>query len=549
MRNLKALSPDLLAGLAIAGLVLPESVAYAGIAGVPPLCGLLGAIAGLAVYALFGSSRFAIVAATSSSAAVLAAALHSINGASDAHVLELSAGMVLMTGVLFMLCSLLRLGRMAQYIARSVVRGFTLGVALVIIVRQLAKMFGLHATQRAFGPLLLELLQRHAQWQLPSVMIGIAALAVLVVLLRWPRVPSTLVVLVLGVAAMTMLGERSAGVALVGNIDLAAVRLRFPALDIGEWKQSVELAVALLLILFAESYGAVRSCALRHGDAIEVNRELLALGAANVAAGLLQGVPVGAGYSATYTNESLGARSKLAGLVAALGVGAALLFLRPWVARIPEPVLAAIVIFAMRHAASFKPLRPYLVWKRDRLVTGVAIAAVLVFGVLDGLLVAVAVSLGSLIRRLSEPHLSVLGRLDGGHDFVSVRAHPDAVAVPGILILRPEEPLFFANVDAVLDSAVAHLAAARGVHTLVLSLEEAPDLDGTAIEALGQFAEQVQRNACTLRLARLKDPVVEVLTIAALPGLTGAALSGASVDAVVSASQAARGSQPQPVLR
>jgi SulP family sulfate permease len=549
MRNLKALSPDLLTGLAIAGLVLPESVAYAGIAGVPPLCGLLGAIAGLAVYALFGSSRFAIVAATSSSAAVLAAALHSINGASGARALELSAGMVLMTGVLFMLCSLLRLGRMAQYIARSVVRGFTLGVALVIIVRQLAKMFGLHATQRAFGPLLLELLQRHAEWQRPSVMIGIAALAVLVVLLRWPRVPSTLVVLVLSVAAMTMLGEGSAGVALVGNIDLAAVRLRFPALDIGEWKQSVELAVALLLILFAESYGAVRSCALRHGDAIEVNRELLALGAANVAAGLLQGVPVGAGYSATYTNESLGARSKLAGLVAALGVGAALLFLRPWVARIPEPVLAAIVIFAMRHAASFKPLRPYLVWKRDRLVTGVAIAAVLVFGVLDGLLVAVAVSLGSLIRRLSEPHLSVLGRLDGGHDFVSVRAHPDAVAVAGILILRPEEPLFFANVEAVLDSAVAHLAAARGVHTLVLSLEEAPDLDGTAIEALGQFAEQVQRNACTLLLARLKDPVVEVLTIAALPGLTGAALSGASVDAVVNAAQAARGSQPQPVLR
>jgi SulP family sulfate permease len=182
-------------------------------------------------------------------------------------------------------------------------------------------------------------------------------------------------------------------------------------------------------------------------------------------------------------------------------------------------------------------------------VTAVAIAAVLVFGVLDGLLVAVAVSLGSLIRRLSEPHLSVLGRLDGGHDFVSVRAHPDAVAVPGILILRPEEPLFFANVEAVLDSAVAHLAAARGVHTLVLSLEEAPDLDGTAIEALGQFAEQVQRNACTLLLARLKDPVVEVLTIAALPGLTGAALSGASVDAVVNAAQAARGSQPQPVLR
>ena len=187
-------------------------------------------------------------------------------------------------------------------------------------------------------------------------------------------------VLVLGVAGMGLLGEHAAGVALVGNIDLAEVRVRIPLLDMDEWKQATELSVALLLILFAESYGAVRSCALRHGDSIDVNRELVALGLANVAAGLVQGLPVGAGYSATYTNESLGARSRLAGFVAALGVAGALCFLRPWVAQIPEPVLAAIVIFAMRHAASLKPLRPYLVWKRDRWVTVIAIVAVLVFG-------------------------------------------------------------------------------------------------------------------------------------------------------------------------
>ncbi len=548
MRDLKSHWPDLLAGLAISGLILPEAVAYAGIAGVPPLCGLLGAIAGLTVYALFGSSRYAIVAATSSSAAVLAAALRSIPGMTSVHSLEFSGAMVLTAGLLFMVCSALRLGRMAQYIARSVVRGFTLGVALVIIVRQLAKLCGLHATHTAIGPLLLEWLQRHAEWHLPSVVIGVAALGLLVLLQRWPRVPGTLVVLVLGVACIVWLGDRATGVGLVGPIDPSEVRLRIPQLDIDEWKQVVELAIALMLILFAESYGAVRSCALRHGDTIQVNRELLALGAANVAAGLLQGVPVGAGYSATYTNESLGARSKLAGLVAALGVGAALWLLLGWVAQIPEPVLAAIVIFAMRHAVSFRPLRPYLVWKRDRLMTGIAIAAVLVFGVLDGLLVAIAVSLVQLIRRLSEPRLNALGHIGNGRDFVSIKAHPAALAVPGFLILRPEEPLFFANVEAVLDSAVAQLATARNVHTLILSLEESPDLDGTAIEALGQFAAQVQGSGCTLRVARLKDPAFDVLSVAALPGLTGGALSGASVDAVVGAAQAERSGQPQPVL-
>lgn len=544
---MKGYWPDLLAGLAVSGLVLPEAVAYAGIAGVPPLSGLLGAVAGLTVYALFGSSRYAIVAATSSSAAVLAGALHSIAGLPGAHALELSAGMVLMAGLLFMACSALQLGGLAQYIARPVVRGFSLGIAVVITAKQLAKLCGLHAVNTALGPLLIELFQRRAQWQTVSVLVGLVALALLVLLRRWPRIPSTLLVLVLGVVCLPLLGAHGASVALVGKIELADVHLGLPPLQLEEWTRVAELSVALMLILFAESYGAVRSCALRHGDPINVNRELLALGVANMAAGLLQGVPVGAGYSATYTNESLGARSRLAGVAAAASVGAALCFLQPWVARIPEPVLAAIVIFAMRHAASIE-LRPYLVWKRDRLVMVTAVAAVLVLGVLNGLIVAIAVSLVMLIRKLSQPRLSVLGRLAGGHDFVSTRARPDVVMVPGLLILRPEEPLFFANVEAVLDSAAARLATVPSTHTLVLSLEESPDLDGTAVEALGQFAAQVRRSACELRLARLKDPVLEVLTTAALPGMTGAALSGASVDAVVSAVQASRGSQSPPVL-
>jgi MFS superfamily sulfate permease-like transporter len=535
--------PDLLAGLAISGLVLPEAVAYAGIAGLPPLSGLVGAVVGLGVYAAFGSSRFAIVAATSSSAAVLASALHSLAGSPEAQAFAFAAAIVVMAGLLFMLCSALQLGRLAQYIARPVVRGFSLGIAVVIITRQFAKLCGLRAVHTALGPLLIELLQRRAQWQTVSLIIGLVALALLVLLRRWPRIPSTLVVLVLGVASIPLLGAHAASVALVGKIELSQVQLRLPHLQVEEWTHAAELSVALMLILFAESYGAVRSCALRHGDPINVNRELLALGAANMAAGLFQGVPVGAGYSATYTNESLGARSRLAGVVAALGVAAALVFLQPWVARIPEPVLAAIVIFAMRHAASLKPLRPYLVWKRDRVVMVTAVAAVLLLGVLNGLIVAIAVSLAMLLRNLSQPRLSVLGRLGGGHDFVSTEVHPDAVSVPGLLILRPEEPLFFVNVEAVLDSAAARLATARSTHTLVLSLEESPDLDGTAVEALGQFAVQVRSGACELRLARLKDPVFEVLSKAALPGLTGAALSGGSVDAVVAAALAAHGSQ------
>lgn len=530
---MKPFWPDLITGVSIAGLVLPEAVAYAGIAGVPPLAGLVSAVAGLLCYAALGTSRFAIVAATSSSAAVLAGALHSLPGVSGEHALMYSAAMILMAGCMFLTASALRLGRMAQFIARPVVRGFTLGLAVIITVRQLAKMSGVHTVNSALVPLLAELLRRHAQWHGPSLLLGAAALLLLVALLRWPRLPGTLIVIALSVVALPALGAGGAGIALVGPIELAGLHPHLPALEPQEWFRAAELAVALMLILFAESYNSVRACALRHGDAISVNRELLALGAGNLAAGLLQGVPVGAGYSATSANEALGARSRIAGLAAAICVGAVLWLLRPEVARIPEPVLAAIVIFAMRHAVSLEPLRPYLSWKRDRLVMSVAVAAVLVFGVLDGLLVAIAASLALLIRELTQPRISVLGRLGDSHDFIRVGVHPDVQVLPDVLILRPEEPLFFANVEAVLDSAAEQLAAAPGVHTLVLSLEESPDVDGTVIEALGEFAVRVHGGGRMLRLARLKDPVLAVLTQAALPGLTGPALSGSSVDAVI----------------
>jgi sulfate permease, SulP family len=532
---LKRIGPDVAAGLSVAGLVLPEALAYAGIAGVPPLSGLLAAIAGLLTYALLGTSRYAIVAATSSSAAVLASALHSLPGVSAGQALQLAAAMVLLTGLLFLLCGVLRLGRMAQFIARPVVRGFTLGLALIITARQLAKLCGFHATQTALGPLLFELYGRRSEWRAASLLLGLAALLLLVLLRRWPRLPGTLAVLVLGGAAAQVLASHGEGVTLVGPIELGTIRAHIPTLGFETWLRTAELAVALMLILFAESYSSMRACALRHGDRLNVNRELLALGASNLVAGLLQGVPVGAGYSATAANESFGARSRLAGGVAALFVAAALGLLRGWVALIPEPVLAAIVIYAMRHAVSIEPLRPYLLWKRDRWVVMTAIAAVLLLGILNGLLAGIAVSLVLLIRELAQPRISALGRMGASHDFIRMGAHPEVQPVPGLLILRPEEPLFFANVEAVLDSAGSRLEAAPAARALVLSLEESPDLDGTCIEVLGEFAAQVTRGGRELRLARLKDPAREALERAALPGLTGAALSGASVDAVVAA--------------
>jgi MFS superfamily sulfate permease-like transporter len=517
-------------------LLLPEAVAYAGIAGLPPAAGLVAAMAGLASYALLGSSRFGIVTATSSSAVVIGSALHAIGGGAVSP--GYASALVALTGILFLAAAALRFGLLAQFIARPVVRGLALGLAVTISVRQLAPLLGVPAQARSLGPLLLELLQRRGEWQPGALGLGCGALLLLVGLHRWPRLPSTLLVIALGVLVAPWFAAIGAPVAAVGRIDFALLQPAWPRLASDEWLRAGELAMALMLILFAESYGSVRACALRHGETVNANRELLALGVANLAAGCLQAAPVGAGYSATLANEALGARTRWAGSVALCAVAAVVLFLRGGLARIPEPVLAVVVIWAMRHAFSLAPMRPYLRWRRDRVVLVVAVAAVLLLGVLDGLLVAIAVSLGLLIRQFAQPQLQALGRVADGHDFAPLHPNAPACPVPGLLVLRPEEPLFFANAEPVLDAARVRLAAEPGVRALVLSLEASPDLDGTAIEALGQFAQAVAAQGRLLRLARLKEPALAVLQLANLPGLPANHLSGSSVDAVVTALQA-----------
>ncbi|HEY2345310.1 MAG TPA: SulP family inorganic anion transporter [Xanthomonadaceae bacterium] len=523
---------DVLAGLSIAGLLLPEAVAYSGIANLPPQAGVIALIVGLSCYGLLGRSRYAIVSATSSSAAVLAAgtlALASLHGVSR---VAIAATMVVLTGALFLIAGAARLGGLSQLVARPVLRGFAFGLACVIAIKQLPHLAGLPALHGDFVPLLLwRLAQSSGLLQPYTLGCGIVALAMLFLGEHVRRVPGCLVVIAIGIAASPWLAQH--GVGLTGRIDLS-LDLAMPAWPSSEqWLPSIELAAALLLILFAESYGSIRTFALRHGDAVDANRDLLVLGVANALSGLLHGMPVGAGYSGTSANETAGARSRMAGLVAACCVLLMVWLLIGFIERIPEPVLAAIVIHAVSRSWRLAVFKPYLQWKRDRIVALSAVVAVLSLGILDGLLAAIAISLAMMLRRLATPRLSVLGRYAGGHDFVNIAAHPQAVEIPGLLILRPEEPLFFANAESIFAIARSHAAERASLRHVILSLEESPDLDSTSLEALADFATSLQARGIALRVARLKDDAREVLTSAALPQLPASALDHFSVaDAV-----------------
>jgi len=531
---------DIIAGLSLAGLLLPEAVAYSSIANLPPQAGVIALFAGLVCYGLIGTSRYAIVAATSSSAAVLAAASASIANGDAGLRLALSIGLVIVTGVFFTAAALARIGSVSDFIAKPVLRGFAFGLAIVIILKQVATIVGVHAMHNNLALFVPELFGQMGAWNRIGGVIAIVALALLFLFARVPRLPGGLLVIGIGIAAGKWLNLQQYGVDVVGTINLQLAAPTLPNLSQAEWLRLGELGLAMVMILYAESYSSIRGFAMKHGDAVSPNRDLMAFGISNLVSGVFQGMPVGAGYSATSANDAAGARSKWAGWCAALAVLAIVLTMLPEIALTPVPVLAAVVIHAVSHTLHPAVFRSYFAWRRDRFVMVAAIVAVLLFGVLDGLLAAIAVSLIMLLRKLAESSVSVLWQLDGGHDFVNSATHPQAQSIPGIIILRPETALFFANAERILTQVRSYIAGTdEHVHTIILSLEESPDLDSSSVEALRDFFVSITALHKQLLFARLKEPAQEVLALAAIPGLLPASLCGLSVDDAVKIAQEA----------
>ncbi|HET8869675.1 MAG TPA: SulP family inorganic anion transporter [Aquabacterium sp.] len=523
---------DVLAGLSLAGLLLPEAVAYAGIGNMPPQAGLVALFAGLLAYGLLGCSRFAMVSATSSSAALLAAAVGSLSIGHLDWRMSLSAGLVGLTGAMFLMGALARLGVASAFIAKPVVRGYTFGLALVIIIRQMPHWLAVPAVGSDPLSLLTQMLADRALWHLPSLGVGLVALAALFGLgRRMPWLPAGLIVMAAGIIAQADTGLAQLGVHPVGTIAFDQITPGVPQLAWSQWLRLGELAFAMVLILYAESYSSIRSLALRHGDPVSPDRDLLALGVANLLSSLFQGMPVGAGYSASAASEAAGAQSRWTGLIAAATVGVMVWLFLPWVAMTPAPVLAAVVIWAVSHTLRWQMLAPYFAWQRDRLVVAAAILAVLVLGVLDGLLLSIGVSLFLTLKGLTDVRLAVLGRLKDSHDFVEQELDPEVHLDPEILVVRPEAPLFFWNAERAVTLLQRQLGRQGAVKAVVLSLEESPDLDGSCVEALRELSVQLLRSGQRLVIARLKSKAYAVLQRAHLPG---AVLTVLSIDEAVS---------------
>jgi MFS superfamily sulfate permease-like transporter len=516
--NNKMRKGDLIAGLSVAGLLLPEAVAYAAIAGLPPQRAIFAGIAGCLVYAMAGQSRFAITSPTSSSAAILAAILASFAIAPEQKPALVTA-VVLLTAAFFILAAMTRLGSLTGLIARPVLRGFSLGLAINIIIKQLPAIAGVSVHAPDIFHLGAGIIASAPQWNWISIGCGTLALVVLLLLKRFPAIPVAFLVLAAGIAASIFLNLPALGVAVVGPIDTNLVAPSLPAFSFDQWSRLAQLALPLAMILFAESWGTISALALRHNDEVSANRELGALGVSNLASALVQGMPVGAGFSAGSASEAAGALTRWTSVVASIGLAMLIAFASPLVAKMPQPVLAAVVIAALVHALNPAPLLRLLKLRRDFNLAIAAAISVLVLGVLNGMLVAVVLSLAMVIHRLASPRVARLARLGDSRDYVDASRHADAKIDPDVAIWRPAEPLLFANAEAIFRYIESQTHNNDAVRAVIVSLEESFDLDSTALEVIASFDAVMAKSGKQLLLARVHDHVRDALVSAGLADL------------------------------
>jgi high affinity sulfate transporter 1 len=482
-------------------------MAYAGIAGVPPQMGLYAALAGMFIYAIFGTSCQLAVTSTSSSAAMLAALVAPIAAGDQVQYALLASAAAVVAGLIFVVGGLLKLGSVSEFISKPVLKGFVFGLALTIMVKQAHKLTGISGGQGNFF---------HQSWRVITSLkemnlwtLAVAAIAVAVMFLLGavaPRVPSALVVLVLGTVAVPLLGLERHGVEVVGTIHAGMPTLRLPRIGEDGWADLFMGAIGIVLVLTAEALAAARTFAAKHRYEINPNQELFAMGAANVASGLAGGIIVGGGMSGTAANDAGGARTQLSTITASLSVGLTLAFLMPLLRNLPEAVLGAIVVHAVAHLADVATLKHYAELRTGSIWAAlIALVGVLQMGILKGLIFAVGLTLIALMWKLSIPQDSVLGRIPGSGNFGDVERHPEAEQIPGLLIFRPNGVLFFANANRVRNRLRELVRRAGTIRAVLLNLEASPEVDVTSLEMLEQLRSEFQESGINLYFARVSD--------------------------------------------
>jgi high affinity sulfate transporter 1 len=499
---------DVVAGVTVAAYLVPQVMAYATVAGLPPVVGLWAAFVPLAGYAVLGSSRQLSVGPESTTALMTATALAPLAAGDPGRYAALAAAAALLVGVICFVAGLVRLGFLADLLSRPVLVGYMAGVAVIMIASQLGKVTGVDVEGEEFLDQIRSFLSRMDQVHWPTIALAVSVLALLLVL-AWltPRIPGPLVAMLVAALVVSVFSLHHNGIKVIGEIPSGLPSPAFPGISLAELAALVVPAGGVAFVAFSDNVLTARTFAVRHGEDVDANVELRALGVCNVGAGLMHGLPVSSSASRTALGDAVGSRTQLYSLVMLVAVLAVMLFGRGVLATFPTAALGALVVYAALRLVDVSEFKRLALFRRSELVIAVATTgAVLVFGVLYGVLVAIGLSIADLLRRVARPHDAILGFVPGIPGMHDIDDYPEANLVPGLLVYRYDAPLFFANAENFRERAMKAVDEFPDpVEWFVLNAEAIVDVDLTALDALDRLRGKLVRRGIVFAMARVKQ--------------------------------------------
>jgi high affinity sulfate transporter 1 len=507
------LSKDLVAGLVLTALLVPQGMAYAELAGLPPITGLYTSILCLVGYAIFGPSRVLVLGPDSSLGPMIAATIIPIVGANGdpQRAIALASVLALLVGVMTVLAGVAKLGFVADLLSKPTQIGYLNGLALTILVSQLPKLFGFSVDADGLIPEAAGFANGLAIGDTVAAALAIGLLGLVLILLLQrlvPKVPAVLVAVVVSILAANAFNLADHGVSLVGPLPQGFPPLTLPSVALSDMALLVAGAVGIAVVSLTDTISTASAFAARAGQEVDGDREMIGIGAANIAAGFFQGFPVSTSGSRTAVAEQAGARSQVTGLVGAAAITLMLLLVPGLLRNLPQPTLAAVVITASLSLADIPGT--VRLWRQRRTeftLSMAAFAGVALLGVLPGIAIAVALSIGNVFRRVWWPYQTVLGRAADVPGYHDVRSYPDAEQLPGCVLFRFDAPLFFANARTFRDQVRRLARSEPPPKWIVVAAEPITDVDTTAADMLEDLDEGLNAQGISLVFAELKDPV------------------------------------------
>ena len=507
------LTGDIVAGVTLAAYAIPVSLAYAGLAGLPPQVGVYGYLLGGLGYALLGSSRQLAIGPTSAISLMIAGTVGAMAGGDVERYAQIASLAAFTVALLCLLAWLLRLSALVRLISDSILVGFKAGAGLTIAMTQLPSLLGVAGGGHNFFERAVVLAGQLGHIHYLVLAIGIVAILLLVLGERWlPGKPVALAVVALAIVAATLFGLPALGVPVTGAIPPGLPSLEGPALRLRDVEDIVPLAVGCLLLAYIEGVSAARAFAAKHGYPLDPRQEFLGLGAANLAAALGQGYPVAGGLSQSAVNDKAGARTPLALVFASVTLALCLLFLTGLLENLPKAVLAAVVLTAVYGLMDFPAmLRMWRISRIDFYAAAIALAAVLLLGILHGILVAALASVVMLLTRAARPHVAFLGRIPGTSSYSDLARHPENEPLPGVVAFRPEASLLYVNADSVLEAVMDRVRSQgpAGIRLVVCDLSASPHIDLAGSGMLHRLHDELAQHGIALQIVgahgRLRD--------------------------------------------